>query len=448
MNLTFSNKNFNPLFYKLYSDRTKRFILSRGGGGSGKSYSTAQYMLIRAMEKTERILVVRKVGTTLKDSVWALMLDIIKSWGLNGFEINISDRTICYDKSKIIFKGMDDPEKIKSITGITMIWIEEATELEQDDFEQLNLRLRGKKNLQIILTFNPVSKTNWIYSRFYKEKDPDAIYYKTTHLHNRFIDEEYRKQLDRYKNLDYVKYQVYTLGEWGSVQTGNEFYRNFKDTLIIPSNYNKEEPLHISFDENVNPYISCVIGQVRDKNLHIIDEITQSDPFNTIKDLCATIEKKYENHSGGMFIYGDATSNKRDTKIESGSNLYYLILGYLVRFKPTLRVPQSNPPVKLRGDFINEIFFDGKAGIKVLIDTKCSNLIIDFKEVKQDSDGKKFKEKVRDKKTGISYERVGHLSDCFDYMICEMFRTDWEIYRNGGVKIDIQVPTISTGKRW
>lgn len=114
------------------------------------------------------MLIVRKVATTLRDSVYELITQTLRQWHLlERCEINKSTYTITLPNgSMILCKGLDDPEKIKSIVDITDIWCEEATELLEEDFDQLDLRLRTKRaNLQIICSFNPVSKINWVYRR-------------------------------------------------------------------------------------------------------------------------------------------------------------------------------------------------------------------------------------------------------------------------------------------
>lgn len=118
---------------------------------------------------------IRKVGATLRHSVFQLFLDLLSAGGLLDMaKVNRSDFQISLaNGSHFIFKGLDDPEKIKSITGITDIVIEEATELSEEDFLQLNLRLRpAQDDPQIYLMFNPVSRANWVYRYFFEQPPP------------------------------------------------------------------------------------------------------------------------------------------------------------------------------------------------------------------------------------------------------------------------------------
>lgn len=446
MNITFNSEIFNKLFFTLkkYYDVDKNYILCRGGAGSGKSYAITQFILyILLTRKKQKILVFRKVQSTLKDSVIALFLDLIKDWGLNEyFEYNKGDFKIrcLLNDNVILFKGLDDSEKIKSVSNVTGIWIEEASEIDIADFEQLNLRLRGKDNLKLILSFNPISKENWIFKRFYEEYDRDnTIYTLTTYLNNKFINKDYIERLNFYKKYDYNFFQIYALGEWGNLTQGNEFYK-FKDSIVKDCKYNPNLPLHVSFDENVVPYISAIVAQVENKKVKIISEYALKDPDNNIYDLTNYIIRDFKNHQEGMIIYGDATSKKRDTKIKNGENFFSLILNLLKEFNPTLRVPNSNPGVKSRGDFINQIIQLNRDGINLQIDSKCNKLLVDLQNVKEASDGSKFKQKVKDKKTGISYEKWGHHSDCLDYLLIELFKEEYNIFKSGG-KINIEIPT-------
>jgi phage terminase large subunit len=118
-----------------------------------------------------------------------------------------------------LFKGLDDPEKIKSIDGITDIVIEEATELTEDDFTQLNLRLRALEDyLQIFLMFNPISKKNWVYDYFFVRALPlNVKVIKTTYRDNRFLSEEYRAELERLKDRNPAYYRIYCLGEFATL---------------------------------------------------------------------------------------------------------------------------------------------------------------------------------------------------------------------------------------
>ena len=198
--------------------------ITNGGAGSGKSVFCAQKLLIKALGSRRKVLVVRKVDRTIKDSVFELITSLLKKWGLwNHCKVNYSTFTIeLPNGSLFLFKGLMDSERIKSIADITDIWVEEATELEQEDYTQLDLRLRAMApNLQYLISFNPISRAHWIYKKWFSEK---AVYDKentmilqTTYKHNRFLPQSYIKALEDKIHSDPVYYRIYALGEFASL---------------------------------------------------------------------------------------------------------------------------------------------------------------------------------------------------------------------------------------
>lgn len=221
-------KAFNKWIYKIIDNYKHRIEVYYGGAGSGKSYGAFQKVLLKAMKSKRRVLVVRKVGNTLRISVWQLMLSLLSEAGIREHcRINKSDFEIELPNGSVfIFKGLDDSEKIKSITDITDIVIEEATELIEEDFAQLNLRLRPKEdNPQIYLMFNPVSKVNWVYSYFFSnEKPKNCLIVQTTYKDNKFLSKEYCQELENLKNRNPAYYRIYALGEFATL-----------DKLVFPT---------------------------------------------------------------------------------------------------------------------------------------------------------------------------------------------------------------------
>jgi len=217
----------NPKYYPLFNNRD-RYLVLYGGAGGGKSWFVCEKIIIRTLkEKGNRFLVIRKVARTLRRSVFQLFRDYIIRWGLTSlFNVNKTDMTIeCKNGNIIYFAGVDDPEKLKSIEGITSIWIEEATELNLEDFEEIDRRLRGKNvnYKQIILTYNPILNTNWTYKRFFEGSNKNTTIVRTTYKDNRFIDENYKQLLESYKGNTRT---VYTLGHYGQLE--NAIYTNWE----------------------------------------------------------------------------------------------------------------------------------------------------------------------------------------------------------------------------
>lgn len=239
-------KDNSPAFVPAFKDQSRYQVLY-GGAGSGKSHIVARKWLYRILKESDcqhKILIARKVNRTIKRSVFTLMKNVISRWGLyDEFEFNHTDLTITYKKngSQFMFTGMDDPEKLKSIEGVTGIWMEEATEFTQEDFEQLDLRLRGntKYQKQIILTLNPISEQHWIKKAFFDDPIDGVFTLKTTYLDNAFIDSEYKMVMENKKKTNPRYYNIYALGNWGTAE--GLVFNNVTARLIKDSEIKKLE---------------------------------------------------------------------------------------------------------------------------------------------------------------------------------------------------------------
>lgn len=227
MKINIHTNIFNPVYLPYLEDYSTRFLLFYGGAGSGKSHFIAQRLVYKALKDTRKILVLRKVNRTTKASTFQLLLDTLNQFGiLNYCVINRTDFSITLPTgSQFLCMGLDDPEKIKSITGLTDAWLEEATEFSLDDFSQVNLRVRDPKaeNQEIILSLNPVSKANWCYLHFFAE-NPELDEFRktvrivhTTYKDNPHLPEAYVQALLMMKATNEVYYKIYALGEFGSL---------------------------------------------------------------------------------------------------------------------------------------------------------------------------------------------------------------------------------------
>lgn len=431
------NKVFiNEYFYEYLNDKSRYFVLY-GGAGSGKSHFAAQKLLARCLnEKNHRILIVRKVAKTIKESVYKQIHSLIAEYGLTKIVTeNKTDMSFQFSNgNEIITTGLDDPEKIKSIYNITSIWIEEATELEKGDFDQLDLRLRNDSvnYKQIIFSFNPVSETHWIKAELFDNQVENCTLLHSTYKNNSFLDTEYIDTLNKRVANDENLHRIYVLGEWGRIITGAEYYTAFNRLKHVKEvAYKHELPLHPTYDQNIVPYISCVVAQIEKKDdiyyVNCINELALSNPKNSTKWLCNEFLNLYP-APGHIYYYGDASGNKQDTR--NNQTDYDIIRTNFSKWisNSSDRTLRINPPHKKRRQFINAILND-KLPIRITIDPKCKLLITDLEYVKEDIDGGTLKEKAKNKQTGQSYEKYGHLSDAFCYLLIQAFRSYYDSFQ-------------------
>ena len=212
---------FNEIYVPFLENRD-RYLVFYGGGASGKSFFIAQRYIYRLLkEKRCNLLVVRRTGDSNRRSTFPLLKQVIKNWGLLPyFKINESDlRIVCrLTGNEVAFVGLDDVEKIKSVTfengELTDIWVEEATECSEADINQLKVRLRGGSSAkQLLLSFNPVNIRHWIKGHFLDSGLATVCF--STYRDNKFLSEDDRKALEDLKYSDEYTYQVYCLGQWG-----------------------------------------------------------------------------------------------------------------------------------------------------------------------------------------------------------------------------------------
>ena len=291
MTIDIYDEIFNDAFLPYLTDYRHRFEVYYGGAGSGKSVFITQKILVKALNAQRKVLIMRKVGSTLKDSCWQLVLDTLSQLHLLSLcSINKSVMTIELPNGSILlFKGMDDSEKIKSITGITDIWAEEATEFNEEDIEQLNLRLRAKaEDLQMYFSFNPVSKANWVYKRWFKDGvivTDDTVIHQSTYKDNGFLPDAYIETIEKMARTNPTYYRIYALGEFASLD--KLVFNNWRVGAIEDTN-NWDLLCGLDFGFTNDP-TAFVVSFLKDRTLFISREYVKTGLLN---DQIATVIKE------------------------------------------------------------------------------------------------------------------------------------------------------------
>ena len=301
----------------IFNWRYETFLLV-GGYGSGKSYQVALKIILKLIEEKRTCLVVREVFDTLNLSCFSLFIEILDDLGIytsDPREFKRGGRRECrvtstqhpmeikfFNGSKIVFKGMDKPEKVKSINDVSIVWMEEASEIKYEGFKELQGRIRTPKvSMHFILSCNPVSRENWIYRHFFSRLDDkgkekvlvdenlfydqgvvihDGIYYHhSTPDNNPWLPWQYLKRLDKIREYDIQLYRVARWGEFGvsgtRVLPQLRVARNpqqFRDQVRRLGPENQYFGFDFGFEESFNAVL-CMSVDLERSYLYVWDEI-------------------------------------------------------------------------------------------------------------------------------------------------------------------------------
>ena len=407
----FKKKLFTKVFWKLREAKT-RFVINYGGANSSKSWSQAQHELIELISNKGDILVLRKIGAELFNSVYFQIKTIIEQWNLQDEFVCVfsgSKREIFHKptRNRFVFAGLDDPAKLKSMLNIRRTWGEEAEEMDLDDHNEINRRIRGFPDCQITYTHNPVLETMWTKIHFF---DIPEIAEQTTHIFSTIDDNQFataaeRKALEDYKLYDINQYNIYFHGKWGKPGAKRPFAFAFKDHHIGHGlTHNARLTVYLSFDFNVDP-ITCIAVQYGyEKNrlwIHVLKEFRLAN--SNIYDLCKEI-RAYFYETIYFKITGDATGRARTAMTKGHTNYYLIIKSELRLSNANFDVPRSNPSVKNTRVLMNTLFMR----TDFLIDDSCKYLIDDLHYVEVNEHGEVDKKKAE-------ADGMNHLLDCLRY---------------------------------
>jgi phage terminase large subunit len=451
---------FNNVYWHLkaaFLNLAIRFIWVYGGSSASKTYSVVQLIIIRMLEgRDENTMVLRKYAVDIKDSIYSDFTGIIKSWGLDDYFICQQNYIVCkITGSYVRFRGLDDSEKIKGLANFKRVVLEEISQFDENDLKQIRKRLRGRAGQQIIGIFNPVSEEHWIKTKVFDmevlnevptdiagmwvNEQGNLVIMKTNYLDNKyivgpnFVDQHTIDDFEKDKINDYEYYRIYGLGDWGKIRTGGEFWKKFNASLHVNKlTWDKSLPIWLSCDENVNPYIPWEVWQLKGKHAQQIDEIFLEDPRNRVVHAAAEFRKRYPaDQVAGLFVGGDRTSIKEDTKKEKGENYFTDIMSNLKEYRPILKIQSVNPSVVQSGNFINEIYSgESASGITIGISDTCKKSIYDYQYTQEDSDGKIFKSMKKHPVTKVPFQEFGHATDCKRYLITCNYANEYLAFTN------------------
>lgn len=308
-------KEVAPVYFDFMFDWFYKTYLLVGGYGSGKSYHIALKIILKLLEEKRKCLVLREVYDTIQDSCYDLLCEILEDMGIYTEDVTEWRRSkrkvLCqkaplrirfHNGSVIIFKGMDKPEKIKSINGVSIVWLEECSEIKYSGYKEILGRLRTPNvSIHFILSCNPVGKENWVYRHFFSRLDDEGretvilddeelynkkyivrngVYYMhTIPEDNIFLPKEYLRTLDEIRDYDEPLWRVAKLGRFGANGTRvlpqltiAKSPKMFKMAVQDLGEENMYFGFDFGFEESYNAVLSMSVD-TKHSILYIWDEI-------------------------------------------------------------------------------------------------------------------------------------------------------------------------------
>lgn len=392
--------------YLPHLENDTRTQIYYGGSSSGKSVFLAQRCVVDILKGGRNYLVCRAVAKYIRKSVFNEIRKVIDNWNLAGlFTVNKSELTItCNNGYQILFAGLDDTEKIKSITPekgvITDIWVEEATETNQQSVKQLEKRLRGVDVYsseeippkRLVMSFNPILQTHWIFSEYFAgwddtatELEAEGLYIlKTTYKDNRFLTDDDIKALENEK--DPYFYQVYTLGNWGVLGA------------VIFTNWSAQD-------------LSGMMNQFTNHR--------HGGDFGFSSDPAAVVQTHYDRSRGRIYIYSELYEKGMTNNV-----LAEEVLGMVGQDYVTWDSAEPKSITELRHYGVNcKAAKKGKDSVlhgiqwlqqqEIIIHTGCPNTIREFQQYqwKEDKDGNAIRQPVDKNNHAIDALRYAYEDD-------------------------------------
>lgn len=310
--------------YKTFWNFKGRYRVVKGGRASKKSTTNAQWIIYKMMQyPLANTLVIRRVFNTHKDSTWTQLkwatnnLNVAHLW---HFSKSPLEATYLPTGQKILFRGLDDPMSITSITVeigyLCWCWFEEAFQImDEDSFNKVDMSIRGELPpgyfKQITLTFNPWSEKHWLKKRFFDVKDDDILALTTNYKCNEFLGEDDRRIFAKMKKNNPRRYGIEGLGDWGIAE--GLVYENFEELEFDYKEISKQEGINAYFGldfgyTNDPTAFICILVNQEQNLLYIFDEHYQKAMSNS--DIASMI--KYKGYAKETIIADSAEPKSID----------------------------------------------------------------------------------------------------------------------------------------
>jgi phage terminase large subunit len=392
--------------YNRFWNCEKRYVAIKGGRGSKKSKTTALRWINKMMKYPEaNLLVIRKVKDTMKDSCWSDLKWAADVWGVSDlwhFQTSPLQATYKPTGQKILFRGLDDPLKITSITVskgyLCWAWFEEAYEIvREDDFDKIDMSIRGELPpgyfKQLVVTFNPWSEKHWLKARFFDNPDERTFSFTTTYKCNEFLGDDDRELFAWMKKNKPRRYHIEGRGNWGIaegtvIEDWEEKLFNIEELVQNPENLHR---VGLDFGYSADPTgLIDVLVNLGERVMYICDEHYEKGMSN--KAIAEMIYRKGLNKSP---IKADSSEPKSIDEIRT-----YDILG--------LKAAEKGPDSINAGiQFLNQF--------KIYVHPRCTNTIIELSNYVWDKnkEGRQINKPIDD---------YNHLIDALRYAVEDLGR--------------------------
>jgi len=400
INIKIDSRLINSAYRSLYTNDTPLQIIY-GGSSSGKSFAIASNIVLYALQG-RNILIARQVAVTIRKSVYNEIVKVINRYKLKEyFNISKTDLVITskVTSGSIVFVGCDDNEKIKSVTppiasAFDCLWCEEATEISEATFNQLQLRMRGKTKFKkkTILSFNPIYESHWIYIRWFNnEQDISKVFIlKTTYKDNKFLGDEEITILESMKDISPYHYDVYCLGNFGTL--GSRVFENWKEEYFDHQTISSTNYIGLDFGYSVDPAAVCFMKYNQStRTIYIYDEIYQKGLTND--KFAEVIHSKLSLHNIQSYeILCDSAEPKSIQELRDHG----------IRANKTIKGPDS----LLKG-------IDWVLQNRIVVHPNCRHMIEELKlYIRQEKNGVIQKEPI---------DKNNHLIDAMRYGTCSIW---------------------------